>query len=576
MAENVTRDLSTHKIFSDGNELPGTFTVMSVIVSRSINKIPTARIILKDGDPAAQQYAASNSQQLEPGKLIRIEGGFHNKNKVLFEGYVIRQHLRLKNGKDSYLVVECKDKAYRMTLAPKSRYFIDSTDSAAVETLLSDHDLKKDVASTPVTHPQLVQYNCTDWDFMVSRMELNGMMVLALDGTVKCLNPKVESTATVKATFGTDIISLDAALDATHQYSTVTCKAWDFSSQEIASSDNQSPGITEAGDLSTSALSGKVNESSISYVHSGKISSEELKHWATARQTKFMLSKSRGVLTCKGKFEAEPAGTIELSGFGNHFNGRHFISAVTHELKENLWESHIQFGWWPELFSEQYPINAAPAAGMLPAINGLQVGIVTQLQDDPASEFRVLVKIPVMDNAAEGIWARMAFMDAGKERGSFFLPEIGDEVILGFINSDPRDAVILGMFNSSGKPAALTPSDGNHEKGIFTRSKMKIHFNDDKKSLLIHTPAGKEILLDEDQGKILIRDENNNRIEMSAEGILIESCKDLKMKAAADFKGEGVNVEMKGSGNFKGEGSGGAKISSSGMTEVKGSIVNIN
>src|SRR5690606_40350287 len=63
----------------------------------------------------------------------------------------------------------------------------------------------------------------------------------------------------------------------------------------------------------------------------------------------------------------------------------------------------------------------------------------------------------------------------------------------------------------------------------------------------------------EDQKKIVIRDENDNRIEMSSDGIVIESCKDIKLKAAADLKGEGVNVEMKGSGNFKGEGSGGAK-----------------
>lgn len=576
MAETVTKDLSTHKIFSDGAELPGTFAVVSVIVTRGINKIPTARIILKDGDPASQQYEASNSQELEPGKLIRVEGGFHNQNKVLFEGVLVRQQLKLKNGKDSYLVIECKDKAYKMTLAPKSRYFIDMTDSSVVESLLDQYDLKKDVAATSFTHPQLVQYDSTDWDFMVSRMELNGMVVLAVDGTVKCLAPKVESSASVKATFGTDVITVDATLDASHQYNTITCKAWDFSSQDIATSDNQSPGITEAGDLTTSSLAGKINESAITYLHSGKISTEELKHWATARQTKFMLSKSRGVLTCKGKFDAEPGGTIELQGFGNHFDGNHFVSAVTHELKENLWESHIQFGWWPELFSEQYEINSRPAGGMLPAINGLQVGVVTQLEGDPANEFRVLVKIPVMDNAAEGIRARIAFADAGNERGCFFLPEIGDEVIVGFINSDPRDAVILGMFNSSAKPAPLTPADDNHEKGIFTRSKMKILFNDEKKSLLIHTPAGKEILLDEDQKKIVIRDENDNRIEMSSDGIVIESCKDIKLKAAADLKGEGVNVEMKGSGNFKGEGSGGAKISSSGMTEVKGSIVNIN
>ena len=182
-----------------------------------------------------------------------------------------------------------------------------------------------------------------------------------------------------------------------------------------------------------------------------------------------------------------------------------------------------------------------------------------------------------MDNNAEGIWARIALLDAGKERGSFFMPEIKDEVVVGFINGDPRDAVILGMMNSSNKPAPLVPDDDNDEKGFITRSKMKILFNDKKKTLLLQTPGGKEILMDDDDKKIIrIKDEHNNRIELTKDGIVIESCKDFKLKASSDIKGEAVNVELKGSGNFKGEGSGGAKLSSSGMTEVKGSMVNIN
>jgi uncharacterized protein involved in type VI secretion and phage assembly len=268
--------------------------------------------------------------------------------------------------------------------------------------------------------------------------------------------------------------------------------------------------------------------------------------------------------------------TVELAGFGKHFNGKHFISGVRHELKDNLWETSIQFGWWPELFTEQYAVNNAPASGIIPSVQGLQIGVVTQLESDPASEFRIQVKFPLMDNDAEGIWARVASLDAGDTRGCFFMPEVNDEVIVGFINDDPRDAVVLGMLNSSSKPAPLTPADDNHEKGIFTRSKMKILFNDDKKSMTLHTPAGKEIILDEDQNKILIKDENNNKIELSKDGIIIESCKDIKLKATADIKGEGVNIELKGSGNFKGEGSGGAKLTSSGTTDVKGSIVNIN
>ncbi|MBL7731672.1 MAG: type VI secretion system tip protein VgrG [Chitinophagaceae bacterium] len=576
MPAQPTQDLSSFKVFSDGTELPGTFNIISVMVDKGINKVPVARIIMKDGDASAQGFNNSNKTELDPGKTIKIEAGFHNQTEVIFEGVIIKQNIRLKNGKDSFLVVECKDKSYPMTLVRKSAYFAESKDSDAIETIVGNYGLQKDITATTVTHKQLVQSFCTDWDFMISRSELNGMVVLCDNGKVIIKKPEVASSATATCTFGTDVLNFDAQFDATHQYQTITCKAWSFADQEITDADNEPVSITEAGDITSATLAGKVNGTTAEYVHSGKLTQDELKSWATAQQTKNILSKTRGLITCKGKFEAKPTETLELVGFGNHYNGKHFISAVRHELKDSLWETSIQFGWWPELFTEQYTVNQPPAAGVIAAVPGLQIGVVTALEGDPESEFRIQVRFPLMDNQAEGIWARVALLDAGKERGSYFMPEVDDEVIVGFINADPRDAIILGMVNSSSKPAPFTPSDDNDEKGFVTRSKMKLVFNDKKPSVTIETPGGRMLILDDDAGKITIKDKKKNTIEMSDDGILIDSSKDIILKAKKDIKGDGVNVEIKASGNFKGEGSGGAKLSSSGTTEVKGSFVNIN
>lgn len=576
MAAQITKDLSTYKIFLNGSVLPGTMQVVSVIVERSINKIPLARIILKDGDPSTQDFPASNSNLFEPGTPVKIEAGFHNQNANIFEGVVVKQSIRLKNGRDSFLVVECKDKAYKMTLSRKNKYFIDVKDSEAVETILKSYGLKGEVATTAVKHKQLVQYSSTDWDFIVSRIEINGMVMYMDNGRLLSKKTEVASNADFSLVFGNDVISFDAQLDASHQYETVTCIAWDISTHDLAKSDNQHLSLLEAGNLSSANLAGKINEKTIEYAHSGKLNTEELKSWATARQTKNILSKARGVITCKGKFEAKPTGTISISGFGDRYKGNHFISGVRHELKESLWETTIQFGWWPELFSEQFNISNAPASALLPAVQGLQIGVVTKIEKDPEKEFRVQVRFPLMDNKSEGIWARIALLDAGKERGSFFMPDLKDEVIVGFINDDPRDAVILGMLNSSKHPAPIQPNDDNDEKGFYTRSKLKLTFDDKKKIILLHTPKGKEITLDEAQKKIILKDEFKNRIEMSENGILIESCKDIQLKAKKDINAEGVNVAMKGSGNFKAEANGGAKLSSAGTTDVKGSIVNIN
>ena len=73
MASQPTQDLSAYKVYSEDKELPGTFNILSIVVERSINRVPVARIIMRDGDPAAQTFKNSDSAELEPGKKIKIE-----------------------------------------------------------------------------------------------------------------------------------------------------------------------------------------------------------------------------------------------------------------------------------------------------------------------------------------------------------------------------------------------------------------------------------------------------------------------------------------------------------------------
>jgi len=208
-------------------------------------------------------------------------------------------------------------------------------------------------------------------------------------------------------------------------------------------------------------------------------------------------------------------------------------------------------------------------------VSGLQIGVVTSLED-PDGEDRVKARIPMISSDAEGIWARLAALDAGDERGTFWRPEIEDEVVLGFLNGDPRDAIILGMLNSSAKPAPLSGSDDNHEKGIVTRSGMKMIWNDDLISLTIETPAGKKVVLDEDAGSILIEDENGNSLTLNSDGIAYESQADVTIKATGDLKLEGTNVEIKASAELKAEGGAAAEFKAGGTAKLQGAMVQIN
>ena len=132
------------------------------------------------------------------------------------------------------------------------------------------------------------------------------------------------------------------------------------------------------------------------------------------------------------------------------------------------------------------------------------------------------------------------------------------------------------MLNSSAKPAPITASDDNHEKGFVTRSEMKLLFDDDKVCFRVETPNGHQVILDEDAGSITIQDQHGNKILLDDQGITLESGADINLKATGDVNIEGANVNVTAQAQAKIEGSAGAEMSSSGTTVVKGSLVQIN
>ena len=129
----------------------------------------------------------------------------------------------------SVLVIECKDKAVKMTGACKSKYFKEVKDS--------DINGRTDRWSwcwirmwnaTTVTHKQLVQYNATDWDFMLCRCDANGLLCLPDDGKLKITKPRFCGSYCLNGTIWCNCHDLDAEIDARLQYKSVKGTMWDY------------------------------------------------------------------------------------------------------------------------------------------------------------------------------------------------------------------------------------------------------------------------------------------------------------------------------------------------------------
>ncbi len=568
-------DLVTLTIKINGQAIPSTFQLLSVSVNKEVNRIPSAKIVLVDGDVAISDFSASNDSLFIPGNKIEILAGYHSDEQTIFKGMTIRQSIRIREN-DSSLIVECRDEAFKMTIGRKSQYFEDSADSDVFESILDGHGLQKEVETTQARHLELVQYEATDWDFVVSRADANGQLCFVDDGKMTIQKPDFGQEPVVTTLFGATILELDAEMDGRLQYEGVKAENWDLANQEVQEVEASEPRYNGPGNISASDLGSSLGQPVLEMQHAGNIKQEELQAWADAKLQRSRLAKIRGRVRFQGFAEVKPGKMIELQGIGERFSGKAFVSGVQHQLSEGNWTTDVQFGLDEKWFSQENEISHTPASHLLPAVSGLQIGVVSVLEGDPEGEDRIKVRLPMVSPQNEGAWARLACLDAGNDRGMFFRPEIGDEVVIGFLNGDPRDAVVLGSLHSSAKPTPEPISDDNFRKGFISKTELKVMLDDEKKSITLETPGGNVLMLDDDAGAITLEDQNHNKITMDSNGIKIESRGTIEIKAAQDLKAEGVNVNLSAQMALKAEGSASAELSASGSTTVKGSIVQIN
>ena len=563
-------------VLIDGSALAPSVQLMTINVHKKLNRIAAAEISLLDGDAASEDWPLSTSEQFLPGAAIEIRAGYAQDFQSIFSGEIVEHSIRARQGKPGRLLLQCRDKAYRMTLGRKSKYFYESSDADILQDLIESYGLTAEVDQTATTHLNMVQYAASDWDFLVSRAEANRLLVFNDNGLVKVAEPQVASEAEVAVIYGATVLEFEGSIDARRQMAQVKVSSWQASSQENEDSELASLEEPAQGNLSGAALAEKSGFEEEHWHFDAQLPSDEREAAATHHLQKARIGVIRGRVLMQGLPQLKPGQTIELMGLGERFNGQGYIAGIRHELSGGSFTTDVELGLPEESFYQEFAVNRPVAGGLLPAIHGLHPAVVKALADDPAGEYRIQVSLPAVDPSEEGIWARVATLDAGDQRGSFFLPEIGDEVVVAFLDNDPRHPVVLGTMHSSAKAAPAQASDDNHEKGFVTRSGMRIWLNDDEVSLSIDTPNGNKILLSESDGAITIEDENGNTTSHSSSGIEVESASDISLKASGEIKLEATNISLKADAEFSAEGSASAKVESGGSTTVKGSVVQIN
>jgi uncharacterized protein involved in type VI secretion and phage assembly len=186
---------------------------------------------------------------------------------------------------------------------------------------------------------------------------------------------------------------------------------------------------------------------------------------------------------------------------------------------------------------------------------GVVTGVVKNISD-PDGLGRVQVEIPSMNETGDPLnnWARIATMSAGKGRGSFFIPEVEDEVLIAFEHGDRDRPFVIGMlWNSDDTPPETMDGQGkNNLRVIKSRSghiiKMDDSTDDQKAKIVIKSQGGHQIVLDDanSKGKIELSSSGGHKVTLDDDGQKIAIVDSSGNSLVLDAGANSLTIDVKG------------------------------
>lgn len=506
---------------------------------------------------------------------------------VIFKGQVTNLEPEFVVGSSySMYVVRAYDKSFKLHRGTSSTSYVQVSDSDIVSTIASEAGLTAEVEATNVVHPHVLRHDQSGYEFLSHLARRNGYVLYYDSPSSKLLfkKPATLATTSVSVTYGETMREFRPRYALTGQVNEITVNGWDPAQKQAvtgsANSPTFSPASTELGRGPTVATS----KFSSAKLHITETSSTQALAEAVALS---VLNRMAGSdLTAEGVALGNPAVkpgvNLQVTHLGK-FSGTYLVTRVTHRFGQrdaytmDIWMGGMQSGTFASIINDDPRATVQQPATQ----HGLLVGIVTNNTDDDGDYGRVKVKYPTIDSTLESFWAPVVSVGAGNKRGLMFLPEVNDEVLVGFVNGDiNRPYVLGGLWNGQDVPPQAKSAavvNGQVEiRELKTRVGHVLRFTD--------TSGSEKIELIDKSGNNLLE------IDTAQNTVTIKAQKDIVLQATGDILMKGVNIKLEGSAKvdikaaqvqaqadsqiaLKGAM---AELSASGITKVSGSMVNIN
>jgi uncharacterized protein involved in type VI secretion and phage assembly len=487
--------------------------------------------------------AASSTTPVFTGEIVTFEPEFTNASAMI--------------------CVRAYDKSHRLHRNRRSATFQDMTLSDVVGKVVNDAGLQAGtIDSTTTVHPFLQQSMESDLDFINRLAALENCEFGVAEGRAFLRRQRNGGGAVPKLSWRENAKSFKPRMSASQQHDTVKVTSYDPVTRAAVVGEATQPG-------SIPRPAQEARDKASAFGASELLVSDRVANTADEARTiaQSTLDKlASGSFEAEGTMEGDPAvkagGKIKLEGFGR-FDGEHDLSSVTHVYGHGDFRTRFAIaGRNPRTLTDVMRPKAERDWGA-----GLVIGLVTNIQD-PESLGRVRVQFPTLGDSIEGIWARVALPGAGPEAGMSFMPEIDDEVVVGFEHGDTRRPVVLGfLHNSVDKPhEKMRGDDDGGSLVIYGRKDAEINL---QKQLVITNKEHMVIKVESGQdGPGDLKLEGADKFEVKAGSTLkLESTGELTIKSSA-----GITVEASGALKLKGAT---VDIEASATVGIKGSLINI-
>ena len=583
----------------EGNAL--TREVMESIVEVTIKDnlmLPTvAQIKIIAGDYHGV-LKAIDGNKLRVGKQIEIGFNKRDSNVVenVFKGEIVSEEPDF-GPSHAMLVVRAYDRAHRLNRDRKNRTFKDVTASDIVSQVAGEYGLSKDVSSTTDKFDNVQQGMETDWA-LLSRLALMYNHELFVDDKKLVFQPSGTENGAVRLTYTDELTAFRPRVTGIGAVEKVTVRGWDAKTKRavvgtaVKGDVTLRSGSNAADDNKKSAQKLGASGAGTTISDSGPLSQTEATAMAKSAINRLASASTEADGEAFGNPKLKSGVVADIQGVGTRFMGKYTLSAVTHSYRATTG------------YMTAFSINGTAARGLLDLFaprqqrdwgSQLVIGVVTD-NKDPDGMGRVRVKVPALAEDLETWWARVLTPNAGADRGLYFLPAVGDEVLIGFENGDTRRPYVIGsLFNGVDKPmpdSIQGHPDGKHgnfmlksTEKILTSSQKETELKSEKPMLL----ESKDTLKVHSDKKMTIEVQNAD-LEMTASNMTAKPTQSFTIdaKSSVTIKGTGsVSVESTSSLSVKAptvsiEGSGqlslkGGQVSIQGtaMVSVSGPLINL-